>query len=162
MLGIGLFFVGITLIINGWGSLLSVDHRSLSLINLCTGSLSFIINLIYMFQGAYYEAGTGFLFAFTYLLVGILYLFDLDMRFYGIYALFVAINTIPFAWISWQWENDWVFALIWLIWGMLWFCGFLDSVMDVAFGKSIHYFAIFCGVFTTWLPGILMLTGLYA
>ena len=80
--------------------MLSVDHRSLSLINLCTGSLSFIINLIYIFQGAYYEAGTGFLFAFTYLLVGILYLFDLDMRIYGIYALFVAINTIPFAWIS--------------------------------------------------------------
>jgi len=53
-----------------------------------------------MFQGAYYEAGTGFLFAFMCLLVGILYLFDLDMRIYGIYALFVAINTIPFAWIS--------------------------------------------------------------
>lgn len=119
-----MFFVGITLIINGWGSLLSIDHRSLSLIDLLTGPLSFIINLLYMFQGAYYEAGTGFLFSFTYLLVGIIYVFHLDMRIYGIYALFVAINTVPFAWISWQWENDWVFAVIWLIWGALWFCGF--------------------------------------
>ncbi|MGL9809874.1 hypothetical protein IGK14_001655 [Enterococcus sp. DIV0970a] len=53
MLGIGLFFVGITLIINGWGSLLHIDYRSLALINLFTGTLSFIINLIYMLQGAY-------------------------------------------------------------------------------------------------------------
>ena len=61
MLGIGLFFVGITLIINGWGSLLKIDHRSLALINLFTGSLSFIINILYTIQGSYYEAGTGFL-----------------------------------------------------------------------------------------------------
>lgn len=161
MLGIGLFFVGITLIINGWGSLLKIDHRSLALINLFTGSLSFIINVLYTIQGSYYEAGTGFLFAFTYLLVGILYLFDLDMRIYGIYALFVAINTIPFAWISWQIEGDPIFAVIWLTWGVLWFCGFLDAVIKVNFGKSIHYFAIACGIFTTWIPGIMMLTGIY-
>jgi len=68
--------------------------------------------IIYILQGAYYEAGTGFLFAFTYLLVGIIYLFDLDLRIYGIFALFVAINTLPFAWVSWQWEQDPLFALI--------------------------------------------------
>ena len=161
MLGIGLFFVGITLIINGWGSLLHIDYRSLALINLFTGSLSFIINLIYMLQGAYYEADTGFLFAFTYLLVGIIYLFDLDLRIYGIFALFVAINTLPFAWVSWQWEQDPLFALIWLTWGVLWFCGFLDTIVKVNFGRKIHYFAIACGIFTTWVPGLLMLVDLY-
>ena len=93
MLGIGLFFVGITLIINGWGSLLHIDYRSLALINLFTGTLSFIINLIYMLQGAYYEAGTGFLFAFTYLLVGIIYLFDLDLRIYGIFLGLLAMGA---------------------------------------------------------------------
>lgn len=161
MLGIGLLFVGITLITNGWGSILGIEYKSLTLINLLTGSLSLITNLLYMMQGSYYEAGTGFLFSFTYLLVGVIYLFSLDLRVYGIFALFVAINTIPCAWISWQWQGDPLFALIWLIWGSLWFCGFLDSVTKIKIGNFINYYAIFCGIFTTWIPGMLMLTDLW-
>ena len=58
-----------------------------------------------MLQGAYYEAGTGFL--CLHVFVGRDHLpFDLDLRIYGIFALFVAINTLPFAWVSWQWEQD--------------------------------------------------------
>ncbi|XUB56190.1 acid-activated urea channel [Enterococcus sp. DIV0724b] len=78
MLGVGLLFVAITLISNGYCGLAGVDKKSTGLINLMTGSLSFMINTIYLFRGAYYDAGTGYLFAFTYLMVGLIYIFDLD------------------------------------------------------------------------------------
>ncbi len=50
MLGIGLFFVGITLIINGWGSLLHIDYRSLALINL------FYRFVIFYYQSSVYAS----------------------------------------------------------------------------------------------------------
>ncbi|EOL46206.1 hypothetical protein RV11_GL000490 [Enterococcus phoeniculicola] len=161
MLGIGLLFVGITLICNGLGGLLGIHQKSLAVMNLFTGTLSFLCNMIYVIRGDYYEAGTGFLFAFTYLLVGVLYIYNLDMRIYGIFALFVAINTIPCAYISWQIDGDPLFAIIWLLWGLLWATGFIEYVLHIHIGKPVLYFALFCGVFTTWIPGFLMLTNLW-
>lgn len=138
MLAVGLLFVGITLISNGYCGLVGVDHRSVALLNLLTGSLSFIINT-------------------TYLIVGFVYLFNLDMRIYGIFALFVAINTIPSAWVAYRVEGDWRFAIIWLIWGILWFSGFVEYVLAIKIGKPVFYFAILAGIFTCWIPGYLML-----
>lgn len=157
MLAVGLLFVGITLISNGYCGLVGVDHRSVALLNLLTGSLSFIINTTYLLRGDYYSAGTGYLFAFTYLIVGFVYLFNLDMRIYGIFALFVAINTIPSAWVAYRVEGDWRFAIIWLIWGILWFSGFVEYVLAIKIGKPVFYFAILAGIFTCWIPGYLML-----
>ncbi|OTN89116.1 urea channel UreI [Enterococcus sp. 7E2_DIV0204] len=158
MLGVGLIFVAITLISNGYCGLAGVDKKSTGLINLMTGSLSFIINTIYLFKGAYYDAGTGYLFAFTYLMVGLIYVFNLDMRIYGIFAFFVAVNTIPAAYISYTVDGDWRFALIWLSWGILWLTGFIEYVLKKEIGKPVLYFAIFEGVVTCWIPGLLMLT----
>lgn len=158
MLGVGLLFVAITLISNGYCGLAGVDKKSTGLLNIHTGSLSFLINTIYLFRGEYYDAATGYLFAFTYLLVGTIYLFNLDMRIYGIFALFVAVNTLPAAYISYTVEGDWRFALIWLAWGVLWLTGFVEYVLKKEIGKPVLYLAIVEGVVTCWIPGLLMLT----
>ncbi|AIM24442.1 AmiS/UreI family transporter [Melissococcus plutonius] len=157
MLGVGLLFVAITLISNGVGGLLDIDQRSIALLNLLTGSLSFLINTIYLFHGDYYSAGTGYLFSFTYLLVGIIYVFDLDMKVYGIFALFVAINTLLCAYISYFSDGDWRFALIWLSWGVLWGLGFVEYVLEKPIGKPVFYLAILEGIVTCWIPGFMML-----
>lgn len=161
MLAVGLLFVGITLISNGYCGLAGVDKKSTALLNILTGSLSFMINTTYLLQGEYYSAGTGYLFAFTYLLVGLIYLFNLDIRIYGIFALFVAINTIPSAWVAYTIEGDWRFTIIWLLWGILWFAGFVESILKIDITKPVLYLAIFEGIVTCWIPGYLMLVNLW-
>lgn len=56
MLGVGMLFVGVTLISNGLGGLLKIDKKSLAVMNGFTGVLSFIINLVYLWCGDYYAA----------------------------------------------------------------------------------------------------------
>ncbi|KRN85098.1 hypothetical protein IV75_GL003251 [Carnobacterium maltaromaticum] len=161
MLGVGMLFVGVTLISNGLGGLLKIDKKSLAVMNGFTGVLSFIINLVYLWRGDYYAAATGFLFAFTYLFVTLVSVFNLDDRVYGIFCLFVAINTVPCAYISFASEGDWRFAIIWLVWGALWLTGFIETVLAKKIGIPVYYFAIFTGIFTAWIPGFLMITELW-
>lgn len=158
---IGLLFVGVTLFTNGLSSIVDIPKKSLSVINLLTGSLSFIIHLAYMLEGQFYTAGAGFMFAFTYLIIGICYAFDLDMKIYGVYGFFVAINTIPCAIVSYVSEGDPIFSIIWILWGILWFLGFVQYILKIDVSRFASYGAIFCGVLTTWLPGILKLLNLW-
>lgn len=161
MSAIGLMFVGVTLFINGLSGKLNIASQSVAAINILTGLLSFFIHLIYMLNGDYYIAGSGFMFAFTYLLIGISYALSLDLKVYGLFALFVAINTIPFSVVTLLVDGDPIFALIWLLWGLLWLSGFIQYVLGVNLSKYIDAGAIFCGIFTTWIPGVIMLLGFW-
>lgn len=160
MLGVVLLFVGITLISNGYCGLAGVDGKSTAFLNLFTGTITFIVNTTFLLRGDYFSAGTGFLFACTNLLMGVIYLFDLDWRAYGIFGLFVAVNAIPCAYLSYA-SGDWRFAIIWILWGMLWFSGFLQNVLALPIGKFVLYLAIFEGIVTAWIPGFLMITELW-
>lgn len=158
LLGVVLLFVGIVLISNGVCGLLKVDGKSASVINTMVGILLFIINIINILNGEFYAAGTGLLFAFTYLYAAANGIFGLSLKPYGIYSLFVAINTIPCAIISGM-GNDWRFSIIWIAWGVLWFTGFLEGTLEKKLGKFVPYLAIIEGIFTAWLPGYMMLAG---
>lgn len=161
MSAIGLLFVGVTLLINGVSQKINISSLPLSIINLLTGSLLLVINCVYMLQGEFYIAASGFLFTFTYLIVGICYAFSLDFKMYGIYALFVAINSVPFALGSVYLDKDPIFGVIWILWGLLWFSGFVYYVLEINILKYINLGAIFCGIFTTWLPGMLKIFDLW-
>ena len=106
MLGVVLLYVGIVLINNGIARLTDVDAKSTSVMNLFTGGLSIIANIITIVHGDFmligdigdfYSAATGLLFGFTYLYVAVNSIFNLDPRLYGWYSLFVAINSVPAA-----------------------------------------------------------------
>ena len=137
--------------------------------NVFTGLLSIIINIITIVHGDFesidsigdfYSAATGLLFGFTYLYVAANSIFNLDGRLYGWYSLFVAINTIPAAWIEFTVNGDWRMAVIWILWGILWLTGFIENVLKKEL-KFVPYLAVFEGIVTAWIPGFLILTNLW-
>ncbi|MBO3443312.1 AmiS/UreI family transporter [Clostridium sp. CCUG 7971] len=156
MLGIVLLYVGIVLINNGMTRIYNVDEKSASIMNIFIGLLAVIIDVIFVIQGDYFAAGTGLLFAFTYLFTGINGIFDLDKRPYGWYSLFVAINAISCALLSLS-DGDLRFFIIWILWGILWSTTFIEIILKKNLGKLVSYLAIFEGIFTAWIPGFLML-----
>ena len=169
MLGVVLLYVGIVLINNGIARITDVDAKSASVMNVFTGLLSIIINIITIIHGDFetidsigdfYSAATGLLFGFTYLYVAANSIFNLDGRLYGWYSLFVAINTIPAAWIEYSVNGDWRMAVIWILWGILWLTGFIENVLKKEL-KFVPYLAVFEGIVTAWIPGFLILTNLW-
>lgn len=169
MLGVVLLYVGIVLINNGIARLTDVDAKSASVMNLFTGGLSIIANIITIVHGDFmligdigdfYSAATGLLFGFTYLYVAVNSIFNLDPRLYGWYSLFVAINSVPAAWIEFYVNGDWRMAVIWILWGILWLTGFIENVLKKHL-SFVPYLAIFEGIVTAWIPGFLILTGLW-
>lgn len=169
MLGVVLLYVGIVLINNGIARITNIDSKSAAVMNVFVGLLSIIINIITIVHGDFiliddigdfYSAATGLLFGFTYLYVAVNSIFILDNRLYGGYSLFVAINTIPAAWIDFYINGDWKMAIIWILWGILWLTGFIENVLKKEL-KFVPYLAIFEGIFTAWIPGFLILTNLW-
>ena len=172
MLGIVLLYVGIVLINNGIARLTKIDAKSAAVMNIFTGALSVTLNILAIARGEFsldtntslsdfYSAGTGLLFGFTYLFVAINSIFDLDQRPYGWNSLFVAINSFPAAYISYAIEGDWRMSIIWLLWGILWLTGFIETVLKKDLGKFVGYLAIFEGIVTAWVPGFLLLRNLW-
>ncbi len=161
MLGILLLYIGGVLLINGVGALGQAERRSVAVLNFLVGGLALVVQLILLVRattpGDYYVVATGFLFTFTYLYGAICGWFDLDMRAFGWYCLFVAITTLPCAWVAFH-GSDIRFGYLWLIWGTLWFLFYLAYVPQRNFGRWLPSATIATGVFTCWIPGVLMLT----
>lgn len=157
MLGIVLLYVGIVLINNGICRLCNIDEKSAAVMNLFTGALAVIIDTVNVTQEQYYSVGTGLLFGFTYLFIAINSIFNLDKRPYGWYSLFVAINTIPCAYLSLVRDLDWRMSIIWVLWGILWLTAFIEIILKKNLGKFVPYLAIFEGIITAWIPGFFML-----
>ena len=169
MLGVVLLYVGIVLINNGIARLTDVDAKSASVMNLFVGGLSIIANIITIVHGDFhtmddigdfYSAATGLLFGFTYLFVAVNGIFNLDNRLYGWYSLFVAINSVPAAYIEYSVNGDWRMAIIWILWGILWLTVFIENVLKKHL-SFVPYLAIFEGIVTAWIPGFLILTNLW-
>jgi len=160
MLGVCLLYVGIVLINNGVCRLQNVEGKAAAVMNVFTGFLSLIINVISIIQGDYYAAATGLLFGFTYLFAAANNIFRLDTIPYGWFSLFVAINTIPCAAIDFN-GGDWKMGVIWILWGILLLTGFIECVMKKDLKKFVPYLAIFEGIITAWIPGFLMLRGMW-
>jgi len=160
VLGIVLLYVGAVLLINGVGSLGKVDGKSAAVMNLFTGGIALIINIINLSRAQtamdFYGVGTGLLFAFTYLYVAITNWYELNGNGLGWYCLFVAITTVPSAWVTYL-GGDNRFTVIWLIWGALWYAFYLALAAKKNLGNFLAYFSIAVGIFTCWIPGYLML-----
>lgn len=162
MLGILLLYVGGVLLVNGMSALGRAEARSTAVFNFLVGALALVIQLILLVRAEtrldYYGVATGFLFTFTYLYGAICGWFNLDFRAFGWYCLFVAITTVPCAWVAFQ-APDVRFGYLWIIWGLLWFLYYLAYVPGRNFGRALPLTTIAVGVFTCWFPGMLMLTG---
>lgn len=170
MLGIILLYVGIVLISNGVARLSGINDKSIAVMNIFTGGLSLILNIISIGYGVassqstefFYASGTGLLFAFTYLYTAINTIYDLDQRLYGWYSLFVAINAIPAGILAFQgYGGNSIYGWIWFCWGILWLTGFIETVLKKNLGKFVGWLGVIEGIATAWIPGFLMLVNLW-
>lgn len=170
MLGVILLYVGMVLINNGIATIYGMKDKSMAVMNLFTGGLSLILNIVAISYGVtaskpasfFYASATGLLFAFTYLFVGINTLFGLDQRLYGWYSLFVAINAIPAGILCFYgYGGNSYYGIIWFAWAILWLTGFIENVLKKDLGKSVGYLGVIEGILTAWIPGFLMLLNMW-
>ena len=168
MLGVCLLFVGIVLINNGVCTLMKVSPKAAAVMNIFVGGLSVFINFVSLVQGNYYAAGTGLLFGFTYLFVAVNNIFGLDPRPFAVFSTFVAVNAVVFGIVegitgseSLGITPDIRWALIWWLWAVLWGSAFVTDIMKKKTGKFVPVLQIFEGLVTAWIPGILILLGLW-
>ena len=171
MLGTILLYVGIVLISNGLATILEVKDKSMAVMNLFTGGLSLILNIIALGYGIvsgqdalwFYGSATGLLFFIAYAYSEIYTIFQFDQRLYGWFSLFVAINAVPVGalCIFSGYGGNAVYGVIWWAWGLLWLTGFLTCALKKNLGKFPAYLSVIEGVVTAWIPGFLMLVGLW-
>lgn len=168
MLGVCLLFVGIVLINNGLCTLLKINGKSAAIMNLLVGGLSVFINFVSLVRGDYYAAGTGLLFGFTYLFVALNNIFSLDTRPFAIFSTFVAINAVIFGVIEGITGSsalgispDWRWAAIWWLWAILWGTALFTDILKKDLGKFVPVLQVIEGVITAWIPGIMILTGIW-
>ncbi|MDY3983727.1 MAG: AmiS/UreI family transporter [Veillonellaceae bacterium] len=170
LLGTILLYVGMVLMSNGLYRIQGMTDKSIVVMNVFTGGLGLIMNIVAMSYGIcadkgplwFYASATGLLFAFTYLYVAVNTTFDLDGRLYGWYSLFVAINTVPAGLLCMQniGGNEW-YGFIWWAWGILWLTGFIENNLKINLGKAVGWLGLIEGIVTAWIPGFYMLLGLW-
>ena len=168
MLGVCLLFVGIVLINNGVCTLMKVSPKAAAVMNIFVGGLSVFINFVSLVQGNFYAAGTGLLFGFTYLFVAVNNIFGLDPRPFAVFSTFVAVNAAVFGIVegitgceALGITPDIRWALIWWLWAVLWGSAFVTDIMKKKTGKFVPVLQIIEGVITAWIPGVLILLGLW-
>jgi uncharacterized membrane protein len=161
MTGVILLFVGGVLLVNGMGGLGRVDPRSMAVMNFMVGGLAMLATLLQVVRAQtpadHLVVAQFLLFTFTYLYVAVSLWWEIDLRGFGWFCLFVAITTIPCSLISYQ-QGDLRFGSFWLVWGALWFAFYLAYAHGRDFGKALPLSSIAVGVLTCWVPGLLILT----
>ena len=142
MVGVVLLFVGAVLLVNGMGGLGRVDVRSMAIMNFMVAGLALMATSLQFIRAQtsadFFGVAKFFLFTFTYLYVAISMWWELDMRGFGWFCFFVALTTIPCAFVTLQ-GGDLRFGSFWLIWGVLWYMFFMVNVQGRDFGKLLPH-----------------------
>lgn len=167
LLGLSLLYVGAVLCLNGLWLLGRIDDKEIWVINVFSGGVTLLIS-VQMAFGANADAASikgaalTLLFSFTYLWVAFNRFNGADGRGLGWFSLFVAITAIPVAIETLQTATTtwgiW-FGLSWAAWAVLWFMFFLLLSMQKQIAQMSGVLALLCGIFTGWLPGLLLLNG---
>lgn len=166
LLGIGFLFIGAALVLNGLWLLNRVQDREIWVINFFAGGLALIIALSLAFapgadRVAIFGAAQVLLFAFTYLWVGINTFIKADGRGLGWFCLFVAVTAVPIAITTWASRAPLWLSLNWTAWAVLWFVFFLLLALSMErLTRPTGWATILAGIFTAWLPGYLILSGI--
>ena len=165
MASVGLLYVGAVLFINGLMLLRVVDMKAAGVFNLFVGGLQVITPTYLIFtaggnQNTILSAAGLYLFAFTYLYVGIGVLAGLDTTGVGYFSLFVAIMALGYSFINFYKLRDNAFGVIWLYWAFLWALFFVLLGLKVErITQYTGWVAAIEGWVTGAIPAYLMLTG---
>ncbi|WP_285779597.1 AmiS/UreI family transporter [Microtetraspora sp. NBRC 13810] len=162
---VGLLYVGAVLFINGLMLLGRVEPRAAALLNLFVGVLQMITPTVIIVSNpgntAQILGASGlYLFAFTYLYVGINLLTGIDSTGVGYFSLFVSIMAIGYSYANFRILRDPGLGVIWLYWSFLWFLFFVLLGLKQAW--ITHYtgwVTAIEGWVTGAIPAFMMLTG---
>jgi hypothetical protein len=167
MSSVGLLFVGAVLFINGVMLLGWIDARSAAPMNFFVGALQIITPtyLIFTANGntdVILSAAGLYLFAFTYLYVGLNLTFNLDGTGLGYFCFFVVLSALVYSYLNFSHFHDPGFGVIWLYWAFLWLLFFL--LLGLKKESLTKYTGAVCAIqgwVTGWIPAFLLLTGQY-
>lgn len=166
LLGIGFLFIGAALVLNGLWLLDHVQDREIWVINFFAGGIALLIALSLAFgpdanRATIFGGAQVLLFAFTYLWVGINTFIKVDGRGLGWFCLFVSVTAVPIAIITWASSAPVWLSLNWTAWAALWFVFFLLLGLGMErLTRPTGVATILAGIFTAWVPGFLILSGM--
>ena len=162
--GLSLLYVGVVLILNGIWLLNRISDKEITIINLCVAAISTFV----AFENAVRAtdvtgvrlAALVLLFAITYLWVAYNRITGSDGRGLGWFSLIVAITVVPMAALTLAQADSpmgiWL-GFCWSAWAILWLLYFLLLTVEMKIQKQTALFTLFCGIFTGWLPGMVLL-----
>ncbi|MFZ1726919.1 MAG: AmiS/UreI family transporter [Albidovulum sp.] len=167
LLGLVLLYVGAVLFLNGlwlWGL---IADREIILINLVVATISTAVAAWTAFNATNVldvrSAAMTLLFAITYLWVAYNRITGSDGRGLGWFSLFVAITVIPMA-VSGIGRAETAFdiwlGVNWAVWSALWLMYFMLLTLRLPIQRSTAMVTLLAGIFTGWLPGLLLLHSL--
>ena len=155
---VSLLFGGVALFLNSLSLFGKVDLKSAGLFSLLTGLLQTFI-ATWLVIGAAGDPALTFgyasiyLFAFTYLYVGITFLFGLDGSGVGWFSLFVAISALFYAGVSFS-TGDIIGGATWLFWVILWGLFFLGMGLNISIDALTARVAIVLSWLTLIVPAL--------
>lgn len=167
--GLALLYVGAVLFINGLWMLDRIEDREIVLINCVTGFVTLVVALSSVLHPAadlamVKSAALTLLFTTTYLWVAVNRLIKADGRGLGWFSLFVAITVIPVAIetiAAAQGVGELWLGLNWAVWAVLWAMYFVLLVLQRPIQRATAMVTLLAGIFTGWLPGVLLLNGVF-
>lgn len=159
MLALALLFVGITLISNGYLFLKEADFKSIAVMNIITAVVLIVGNFISLTQATtmldYSNVGGGLLFGFTYAIIAVGLLFNIDKKVSGIYSGMVAVFAIIMG-VSAVTAASYNYAYLWFFWAILWGATFVENILEKPLGKKMSYLCIIEGIFAAFIPSLMM------
>jgi acid-activated urea channel len=142
--------------------LTKIDEKLKLSANLLVGFIvavdSIIQTIIGKNGGSYGQAAAMWVFAMNYFIIAAHTHFKPnDWKVFGLYELFAATFCFVSAWKIYSTEHNLILVTLWLLWGLLWGQGFASKLLVRKLEKLTPYFLIFSGIFSTFIPGLLMM-----
>src|SRR5690625_2888124 len=163
---IGVFLVGVVLLVNGLVLLNKVPARSAAPLNLFVGAIQIVFPTIILVQRGGYSAVVAatwptYLFGITYLYYGLNIIFDIEPEGFGWFCGFVAIAAAYQA--ATTAGSDPIFAVIWLTWAIMWTLFFALLALDAQkLTRFSGWFLVLLGVPSCSISSIFLLEGTWS
>jgi len=160
---IGVFLVGVVLLVNGLVLLNVVPPRSAAPLNLFVGALQIVFPTIILIQSGGDPAVAAatwptYLFGITYLYYGLNIVFELEPQGFGWFCAFVA-AAVAYQAVTTA-GSDPVFAVIWLTWAIMWGLFFALLALDAQrLSRFAGWFLVLLGVPSCSVSSIFLLEG---
>lgn len=168
-LGLSLLVVGVVLCLNGIWLTGRVQDREIILINAVAAVIFFAIALLSTLAAQqpsdFLDVAMTLLFGTTYLWVAYNRAVGAGGEGLGWFSGIVALSAAPMAvrlMLQAGGAFDYWLAACWAAWAGLWFVYFLSLGLKIDMPRTVPAATLFCGIFTGWLPGLLVLHGLAA